>query len=493
MSSSLRDQRFARTLDREIAPVYQDRFGRLILRALPELHGGLVLDVHCGTGRLTEGLLERLGPECRVLGLEGDPAQLAVARGRIRPEWRERLYFQPGDLEDLESAEEATYDLVVANLVLGAREHDWKSALRTLMDVCKPGGVILATIPLRDSWSQAEDVLAEILREEKRSKAVELLDRVRRLRPRPTQIADTLRAAGLSDDDFIVEHERFRLLFGSGREFLFAPVVEHGALPLWKAITGEEGAQQLFWSFKEAIDTYFESRVLEVTLHAGLIRIRMPAPAARSYSAEYWARYPEITALLGTKGHEPLEFAAKKAQSARAAASSEEVDIDVDIDMGDDDEPSTASTADDDFDFDAVFDGEDEDDAAVRNILGAAAALEQDLDGFDTLIDGDSTGEDEDLATPAPDGKTAAATSSTSSRSMPSGSHPAVGSGSHPRVGSGSHPKVPSDSPSGAKTGPGPATPPPPPAAARPSPQAKGDLKARLAALGKGPKPPGNT
>ena len=61
-AQSGRDQRVARVIDREVAPVWHDRFARLILQRLPTVSGSFVLDVHCGPGRTTRELLQRFFP-----------------------------------------------------------------------------------------------------------------------------------------------------------------------------------------------------------------------------------------------------------------------------------------------------------------------------------------------------------------------------------------------------------------------------------------------
>src|SRR5690242_1874289 len=52
--------------------------------ALMEIRpGDTVLDVGCGTGLSFQGLLRRVGPQGRVVGIEPSPEMLALARQRI--------------------------------------------------------------------------------------------------------------------------------------------------------------------------------------------------------------------------------------------------------------------------------------------------------------------------------------------------------------------------------------------------------------------------
>jgi trans-aconitate 2-methyltransferase len=77
MPSTYRD---GATYDRISAPL--ERIGREVLERL-ELSGDeTVLDAGCGSGRVTQALLERL-PRGHVIGLDGSPEMIAAARERL--------------------------------------------------------------------------------------------------------------------------------------------------------------------------------------------------------------------------------------------------------------------------------------------------------------------------------------------------------------------------------------------------------------------------
>ena len=65
-----RDARVARVIDREVAPVWHDRFARMIYRELPMSDGSFVLDIHCGSGRTTSEILQRMDSSSRVLAID---------------------------------------------------------------------------------------------------------------------------------------------------------------------------------------------------------------------------------------------------------------------------------------------------------------------------------------------------------------------------------------------------------------------------------------
>jgi SAM-dependent methyltransferase len=323
---TLRDERIARVIDREVAPLWHDRFARMIWRHLGGESPNLVLDVHCGSGRTTAEILERF-PGARVMAIEPDAPQRELAKARTS-EWKDRVYLKAGNLVDVAALPAASYDLVIANLVLGEIA-DTTAVLRELARVTKPGGQVLATLPLHGTWTEAEDLYREVLRDAQLRDVVRRLRRLAQLRPTGHELARALGEVGIRPDHFVIEQERFELLFSSGREFLFSPVVELGPLRMWKSIIGDSGKpQELFWRLKESIDAYFAGHVLAVTVVAGLLRLRVPvqgaatAHGAAEMTGEYWRRWPELDALWQTR--ERIE---------RAAAVGTPTDLDVDIDI----------------------------------------------------------------------------------------------------------------------------------------------------------------
>ncbi|MCA1689655.1 MAG: class I SAM-dependent methyltransferase, partial [Actinobacteria bacterium] len=79
----------------------QQEWGAKVVARLDLRGDEHVLDAGCGTGRVTEMLLERL-PHGRVLGVDGSPSMVARARERLDPE---RVEVVCADLLELELAE----------------------------------------------------------------------------------------------------------------------------------------------------------------------------------------------------------------------------------------------------------------------------------------------------------------------------------------------------------------------------------------------------
>ena len=384
---SLRDQRVARAIDREVAPLWHDRFARLLWRNLPAVPPELTLDVHSGPGRTTAELLERLPPSTRIVSLEPDEAMRAIAKARIAPGFRDRVYLKAGDLSEIADMGDDTYDLVVANLVLG-EAHDLPEALRGLVRITRPGGQILATFPMAGTWHEAEDVFHEVLRDSNLPDADRRLKRLARLRSSGLDVAKVVESLGVAPDNFVVEQERFCLLFRSGREFLFSPLVEHGPLRLWKAILGDhDKPQEIFWRLKEYVDAYFSGHAFSVSVVAGLLRLRVPqrgeaaAYAAAETAGEYWRCFPELDALW--QAHERAE---------REETGGEDIDIDLDEPESDEHDTSDETGDQDETEAERPPSG-----SAEPTSASSSGGVEEDEAIFAALDSGTSAPPDEEL------------------------------------------------------------------------------------------------
>lgn len=106
---------------------------------LGDVAGRRVLDVGCGAGPLTAWMADH-GAE--VTGMDVSPAMLQLAKDRIA----DRATFVVADLsEPLPFAGDATFDLVVASLVLHYVA-DWEAPLREFHRVLRrDGAVVLST------------------------------------------------------------------------------------------------------------------------------------------------------------------------------------------------------------------------------------------------------------------------------------------------------------------------------------------------------------
>ncbi|WP_433046861.1 class I SAM-dependent methyltransferase [Dactylosporangium sp. CS-033363] len=122
--------------DSVVALTRERRWRGLVARLAAPKAGEVVVDVGCGTGSLGR-LLSTVEPAARIIGVDPDPAVLAMARRKTgKVEWR----LGKGDaLDDILGPGEA--DVVVSSLVLHQCPMPVKrSILRAMGEVLRPGG-----------------------------------------------------------------------------------------------------------------------------------------------------------------------------------------------------------------------------------------------------------------------------------------------------------------------------------------------------------------
>lgn len=126
----------ARTYDRVSDP--QEEWARELLLRLDLDGTETVLDAGCGSGRVTELLLERL-PKGRVIGVDASPSMIELARERLGDDGRVEL--RVGDLAGLELGEPV--DAIFSNATFHwVFDHDRLFA--RLFAAIRPGGALEA-------------------------------------------------------------------------------------------------------------------------------------------------------------------------------------------------------------------------------------------------------------------------------------------------------------------------------------------------------------
>jgi len=201
----------------EIAPVY-DRMNTLLTlgsdrrwrRTAVEVSGlklgDTVIDVACGTGKLSAALAGRVGPFGRVLGVDLSPAMVDLAR-RAHPDLVQ-LEFRVGNALSL-PAGDGEFD--AATIAFGLRNlADFEAGFRELRRVVRPGGRVVClelSMPRPRVWGRtyhalfrrAAPLMGSLFR---RRHAYAYLPESLQGFPSPEQMAATMRRAGLIEVGF---------------------------------------------------------------------------------------------------------------------------------------------------------------------------------------------------------------------------------------------------------------------------------------------------
>jgi trans-aconitate 2-methyltransferase len=148
----------AATYDRVADP--QTRWGRAVLDRLELAGNETVLDAGCGTGRVTELLVERL-PRGRVVALDASRAMVDEARRRLA-RFGDRVDYLVGDLG-------RPFTLpggVVADAILSTATFHWvadhDALFRNLAAVIRPGGRLVAQCGGAGNIASIRAILATI-------------------------------------------------------------------------------------------------------------------------------------------------------------------------------------------------------------------------------------------------------------------------------------------------------------------------------------------
>ncbi|MGH2513276.1 MAG: class I SAM-dependent methyltransferase [Candidatus Limnocylindrales bacterium] len=150
----------AATYDRIADPM--TRWGSTVLERLPLAGSERVLDAGCGSGRVTEGLLERL-PEGRVIALDGSPAMIEQAQARLA-RFGDRVDYLVADLRRPLPLDRLLRDPVDA--ILSTATFHWvpdhAALFANLATVLRPGGRLVAQCGGAGNIASVQAILASL-------------------------------------------------------------------------------------------------------------------------------------------------------------------------------------------------------------------------------------------------------------------------------------------------------------------------------------------
>jgi trans-aconitate 2-methyltransferase len=201
----------ARTYDRVADP--QTRWGSAVLDRLPLAGDETVVDAGCGTGRVTEQLVERL-PSGHVIAIDGSPAMLAEAARRLS-RFGDRVAYLHADLgQPFELPRHELADAILSTATFHwIADHD--ALFRNLAAVLRPGGRLVAQCGGAGNIASVMAVLA--------TTGDGWLGNVHFATPEET--ADRLRAAGFIDVETWLQPEPTRFEPGEPFETFLRTVV----------------------------------------------------------------------------------------------------------------------------------------------------------------------------------------------------------------------------------------------------------------------------
>jgi ubiquinone/menaquinone biosynthesis C-methylase UbiE len=135
-----------RNYDEHLGPLFFEPYGELLAARVAALAPRAVLELACGTGRLTRHIAGRLDKAARIVATDVNPAMLGYAKQQLPDEGIE---WNLADAMSLPFPDKS-FDLVVAQfgvMFFSDRTQAYREALRVL----RPGGRLLLT-----TWNRLE-------------------------------------------------------------------------------------------------------------------------------------------------------------------------------------------------------------------------------------------------------------------------------------------------------------------------------------------------
>ncbi|MCX9010521.1 MAG: methyltransferase domain-containing protein [Candidatus Methanoperedens sp.] len=150
----------------------QFKNGLTLIEKLGVKTGHIVLDVGCGTGRLTLHVARMIGPGGIVVGIDPSVQRVEVAKRKLRDMPHPNISFETGNSNDLYHFEDNSFDIIYLNIVLHWIQEK-EDALARIYRVLKPGGRLGITTGNKDKPYTVKSVIDEVLRRPRYAGAVD--------------------------------------------------------------------------------------------------------------------------------------------------------------------------------------------------------------------------------------------------------------------------------------------------------------------------------
>ena len=145
--------------DSGLGPMFFEPFAQHLGERIAELAPATVLELACGTGRLTRHIAQRLSPITRIVATDVNPAMLHFAQEAISDP---RIEWNTVDAVVLPYAD-ASFDLVVAQFGVMFYS-DRVAAYRETLRVLRPGGRLLFTCWNELAMNPAARITQEVVK-----------------------------------------------------------------------------------------------------------------------------------------------------------------------------------------------------------------------------------------------------------------------------------------------------------------------------------------
>ena len=234
---------------------------------LPLPDGTTVLSAESRCGAVVLRWLEGLPKGTRLMALDSSGPMLDEARSRIPEAEHRRIFFVQQRTNSLSYADGVFDATVCIHGMITARQA--REAIQELTRVTAAGGRLVACFPLSHSFPEFYDLLDEAMRASDMKSALGRIDDLR------SNLLDEGRVSRVAEEnglqDVTISELSWEVAFGSGREFLYSPLIQETFFPHWIGAIRASDREKILRYIGDAIDTYWREKTLNTTVRAALL------------------------------------------------------------------------------------------------------------------------------------------------------------------------------------------------------------------------------
>ncbi len=239
----------------------------LLLKRFVEQERGTTLQLGCATPNLTDGLLRKISGMGKLVMIDSRLPLLDAVRFQMGGRYPGRVFFK-SDLQ----WKRLPFDDEVFNTVISSlfwdETGDREALLQELYRVLQPGGSLLLTLYLEDSFHQFYDLFLETITKFDLLHLAPAVQAVQSRHPPEEQMLRALETSGFSLCR--ANAVDTSVTFAGSKEFVNSALSRALWLPAWSEIGGEE-TERILWHMREAMDRYFAGRPLEMSVRVGVL------------------------------------------------------------------------------------------------------------------------------------------------------------------------------------------------------------------------------
>jgi ubiquinone/menaquinone biosynthesis C-methylase UbiE len=261
------DETFMALLEDAQARDYFVELDGLLLKRFVEQERGTTLQLGCATPNLTDGLLRKISGMGKLVVIDSRLPLLDAVRFQMGGKYPGRVFFKSDlDWRRLPFDDEV-FNTVISNLFWD-ETGDRKALLNELHRVLQPGGSLLLTLYLEDSFHEFYDLYSETITKFDLLHLTPAVQASQSRHPPEEQMLTALEDSGFSLCRANGVDTSVR--FDGSKAFVNSALYQALWLPAWSEI-GSEETERILWHVREAMDRYFADRPFDVSVRVGVL------------------------------------------------------------------------------------------------------------------------------------------------------------------------------------------------------------------------------